>query len=117
MTDRIVWKLTPVAHTEDPRWLGRAAAETVFVAAPTSAEAILAAARWDSRDSAGGVGNESRHGHSAFADEKLYRTDRASPEETAEFDRRATGPVWTPGNPVRPGPSDPGSISISPQTL
>lgn len=104
MTDRIVWKFTPVAHAEDPRWLGRRTAETVFVAAPTAAEAILAAADWDTANRKGGVGNESRHDHSAFADEKLYRADRASDEETAAFDRSATGPVWATDEAVRLDP-------------
>lgn len=96
MTDRIVWKFTPVAHAEDPRWQRREIAQTLFVAAPTSAEAIVAAAAWDSRDVTGHVGNESAHNHSAFADEKLYRVDRATPEEIDTLDS-ASGPIW-PGH-------------------
>lgn len=83
MPDRIVWKFTPVAHADDPRWLGRTSAETLYVAAPTSAEAIVAAAAWDAGTILGHVGNESAHTHSAFADEKLYRIDRVSAEEGA----------------------------------
>lgn len=90
MADRIVWKFTPVAHAEDPRWQGRQIAQTLFVEAPTSAEAIVAATSWDSRNVSGHVGNESAHDHSAFADEKLYRVDRASAGEVADF-RRVSG--------------------------
>jgi hypothetical protein len=94
MTDRIVWKFTPVAQAEDPRWLNREIAQTLFVEAPTSAEAIVAAAAWDSRHVSGHVGNESAHNHSAFADEKLYRVDRTAPEEAAKLDP-ASGPIWS----------------------
>ena len=96
MTDRIVWKFTPVAHAEDPRWLNREIAQTLFVEAPTSGEAIVAATAWDSRNVSGHVGNESAHNHSAFADEKLYRVDRAGTEEAAKLDS-ASGPVWSGG--------------------
>ena len=96
MTDRLVWKFTPVAHAEDPRWLNREIAQTLFVEAPTPAEAIVAATSWDSRNLAGHVGNESAHDHSAFADEKLYRVDRAAPEEADKLDP-ASGPVWSGG--------------------
>lgn len=93
MTDRIVWKFSPVAHAEDPRWQGRPTARTLFVAAPTSAEALVIAAAWDTRHVTGHVGNESAHNHSAFADEKLYRVDRAGAQESAALDP-AEGPVW-----------------------
>lgn len=96
MTDRIVWKFTPIAHAEDPRWLDRQIAHTLYVEAPTSGEAIVAATAWDSRNVTGHVGNESAHNHSAFADEKLYRVDRAAADEIDRFDP-ATGPVWSGG--------------------
>ncbi|WP_028792869.1 hypothetical protein [Thalassobaculum salexigens] len=96
MTDRIVWKFSPVAHAEDPRWLDREIAQTLFVEAPTSGEAIVAATAWDSRNVSGHVGNESAHDHSAFADEKLYRVDRATPQEIDTLET-AAGPIW-PGH-------------------
>lgn len=99
MTDRTVWKFTPVAHAEDPRWQGRRIAETLFVTAPTPAEAMVTAARWDTQGIKGHVGNESPHNHSAFADEKLYRIDRAGPEEVAAFEKAAVGPVWAAKSP------------------
>ena len=94
MTDRIVWKFTPVAHPEDPRWQGRQIARTLYVEAPTSAEAIVAAQSWDTRDVTGRVGNESAHDHSAFADEKLYRVDRAGDDEIAALPKTSSGPIW-----------------------
>ena len=95
MTDRIVWKFSPVAHAEDPRWQGRQIARTLYVEAATSAEAIVAAQSWDTRNVSGHVGNESAHDHSAFADEKLYRVDRLGDDEIAALGNASHGPVWT----------------------
>jgi len=90
MPELTIWKFTPVAHRDDPRWLGRTDLKTVFVAAETLGEALLAVQQWSAADEAGGVGNESGHDHSVYADEKLYRADRASAEEAAPFADQAT---------------------------
>lgn len=92
MSELHVWKLTPVAQPEDPRWLGRSPRPETFVAAATSGEALLTAAKWDMSDSDGRVGNESGHLHSAFGDEKLYRIDRATGEEVATVSLPIDGP-------------------------
>lgn len=76
-----IWKLTPTAAPDDPRWLDHRPVSALFVSAASPAHARVVASREDVPPGAGKVGNESAHAHSRFGDEKLYRVDRADADE------------------------------------
>ena len=79
-----LWKFTPVARPDDPRWLGHTPVRTLFVAAESASEACVVASRDDVPARQGRVGNESGHSHSRFGDEKLYRVD---PGDAGDIER------------------------------
>lgn len=76
-----LWKLTPAAAPDDPRWQDRTIWSEVIVDAPTAAFARLYAAEWALQDTDGQVGNESPSPNSGFEDEKLYWARRVAEEE------------------------------------
>jgi hypothetical protein len=76
-----LWKLTPAAAPDDPRWQDRTIWSEVIVDAPTAAFARLYAAEWALQDMDGQVGNETPSPNSGFEDEKLYWARRVADEE------------------------------------
>lgn len=78
-----VWKFTPVAAADDPRWLGRPRLDLLLVEAETLAAALVVAADFELKKAPPQVGNESPSRGAALADEKLYRVDRAAPDDLA----------------------------------
>jgi hypothetical protein len=80
-----LWKLTPAAAPDDPRWQDRTIWSEVIVDAPTSAFARLYAAEWALQDMDGQVGNESPSPNSGFEDEKLYWARRVPGEKAREL--------------------------------
>jgi len=82
-----LWKLTPAARLDDPRWIDTAPVRAAFALARTPAEARQLAARHDTEAQAKQVGNESDNLHSAFLDEKLYRVDPAVDDDRDRPDR------------------------------
>ena len=80
-----MWKLTPVASADDPRWQDRTIWKEVIVEAPTAAFARQFAAEWALQDMDGQVGNESPSQMSGFEDEKLYWVRRVPSEQAREL--------------------------------
>ena len=80
-----MWKLTPVASADDPRWQDRTIWKEVIVEAPTAAFARQFAAEWALQDMDGQVGNESPSPVSGFEDEKLYWVRRVPSEQAREL--------------------------------
>jgi hypothetical protein len=80
-----MWKLTPVASADDPRWQDRTIWKEVIVEAPTAAFARQFAAEWALQDIDGQVGNESPSPNSGFEDEKLYWARRVPREQALEL--------------------------------
>lgn len=78
-----LWRLTPAAELDDPRWLDHRPIPEVLVRARTAAEARVLASETSQSNSAGAVGNESANNHSRLLDEKLYRVDRADASAAA----------------------------------
>lgn len=76
-----LWRLTPAARLDDPRWLSHSVWADVVVRAPTSGAAIVMADRMALEDAGGDapMGNESLTFESGFKDEKLYAVRRLSP--------------------------------------
>jgi hypothetical protein len=84
-----VWRLTPVARADDPRWQGRRIWSELVIVAGNVGEAVLLAARHDEQASGYRV-SDSQDGQqlrSGFEDELLYRADRL--EATAPAGARA----------------------------
>ena len=82
-----MWKLTPVASADDPRWQDRTIWKEVIVEAPTAAFARQFAAAWALQDMDGQVGNESPSPKTGFEDEKLYWVRRVPSEQALELRR------------------------------
>ncbi|PIW26532.1 MAG: hypothetical protein COW30_14615 [Rhodospirillales bacterium CG15_BIG_FIL_POST_REV_8_21_14_020_66_15] len=76
-----LWRLTPVARLDDPRWLDHPVWADVVVRAPTAGAAIHEAERMALEDAGGAMpmGNESLTFQSGFRDEKLYAVRRLDP--------------------------------------
>lgn len=70
-----LWKIEPVADTDDPRWLDHHMWQEVVVRAETSGEALNLARVMDEMkmSDVATVGNESQALTSGLGDEKLYR--------------------------------------------
>lgn len=96
-----LWRLTPAARFDDPRWLDHQPLPEVLVRARTAAEARVLAAETPLSDSAGAVGNESANNHSRLLDEKLYRVDRADDAADREM---ADDNAYSRPRVVRTGP-------------
>lgn len=76
-----VWRIFPVAHSNDSRWQDRPIWAEVIVRAPSATMARLIAATSLSGDSAlARVGNESGSGRSGIEDGVLYWATRLSDE-------------------------------------
>lgn len=67
-----IWRLTPIAPPDDPRWLDHQIWESVLVRAPTSGMALLLASELERDPDRPPVGNETPSFQSAFEDPKLY---------------------------------------------
>lgn len=78
-----LWKITPVAAADDPRWQDRKIWSQVIVRAQTAAMARVLASELERDPTLPQVGNESLDFQSAFQDEKLYWVTQLSPEEAA----------------------------------
>lgn len=88
-----LWRLTPAARAEDPRWLNRPRFDDVLVRAPSAGEARRLAAESESPAAAPAVGNETHGGAPALGDPKLYAL---SPVAAADADANgfsAEGPA------------------------
>jgi hypothetical protein len=86
-----LWKLTPVASADDPRWQSRTIWREVIVEAPTAAFARRFAADWELPKELRHVGNESPSPISGFEDEKLYWARCVPDEDARHFRRTADG--------------------------
>ena len=86
-----LWKLTPAASADDPRWQDRTIWSEAIVEAPTAAFARQFAADWELPKKLPQVGNESPSPVSGFQDEKLYWARRVPDEEARQISRAANG--------------------------
>jgi hypothetical protein len=86
-----LWKLTPAAAPDDPRWQDRTIWSEVIVEAPTAAFARQFAADWDLPKQLPQVGNESPSPKSGFQDEKLYWARRVADEEARHLSLAGDG--------------------------
>jgi hypothetical protein len=75
-----LWKLQPVARTDDPRWQDYPVWRQVTVRAATAAEARALASALETSPE-GTSGNESISYGSRLADEKMYSCVEVSPED------------------------------------
>jgi len=73
-----LWRLSPAADPDDPRWLDHPIWREVVVRAEGAAEARLAASTLEIDPSAPPSGNEWPSRRSAFDDEKLYWVEQMS---------------------------------------
>lgn len=73
----LVWRFTPAAKPDDPRWLNGPIWNWLLVRAPTSGEARLVASKWEAVQMGhdaeeGAAGNTAMSYQSALADPTLY---------------------------------------------
>lgn len=87
-----IWKITPAAGPEDPRWLGHRPASALYVAATSAAQARVLAAEQKVDPDQAKVGNESGHAHSLFLDEKLYHVAPADADEIGHLGAAPSAP-------------------------
>ncbi len=80
-----LWKITPVAAADDPRWQDRKIWSQVIVRAPTAAMARVLASELERDPTLPQVGNESLDFQSAFQDEKLYWVEQLPDSTAARF--------------------------------
>jgi hypothetical protein len=86
-----LWKLTPAAAPDDPRWQDRTIWSEVVVEAPTAAFARQFAADWDLPTPLPQVGNESPSPKSGFQDEKLYWVRRLADGDVSQMSLTGDG--------------------------
>lgn len=80
-----LWKLTPAAVADDPRWQDHEIWSQVIVRAPTASMARVLASELERNPELPQVGNESLDFRSAFEDEKLYWVEQLSDSVAAKF--------------------------------
>lgn len=71
-----IWKIVPVAASDDPRWLDHDRWAEVIVRASTAGMARLLAGRLEYDPERPPVGNENPSFQSGFEDRKLYAVQR-----------------------------------------
>lgn len=89
----ILWKITPVADADDPRWLDQPMWSEVVVRAETAGEALMLAGHMQRAavDDIRPIGNETLRFASGFSDEKLYHIRRLDRDD--DNAHKADGPA------------------------
>jgi hypothetical protein len=97
-----LWRLVPIADRYDSRWQDRQIWHDLIVRAPTAAMARIYAERWETRDGAGAVGNETRAFRGGFADANLYWVQRVGREDAKKLDEKGPDGVVREGRAEQP---------------
>ncbi|WP_373085498.1 hypothetical protein [Sneathiella sp.] len=80
-----IWKLSPIAHPDDPHWKEYKYKEPLLVEAKEAGAARLRATRWYKEQFQGDPSKKIQQFYrSAFDDEKLYEVRRLTPESVQE---------------------------------